>query len=67
MLKDKQFEKPELKRILEVLRHADSGYLQGFDKLQKKIEEGANEANDNLKYLNLLSVPCKKIETAEPA
>ena len=54
-----------MKKIIEVLRTAESGYLESFEKLTK-IEDAFEEANDNLQYLSLLSTPCKKIENADP-
>ena len=40
--------------------------MDSFKKLERKIEEGSEEANDNLKYLQTLDEPCNKIENAEP-
>lgn len=62
----KQLQKPELKRITQVLKLAESQYLPSFKELEEKIEEGSAEANDNLKYLKLLTPACKKIENSEP-
>ena len=62
----KQLQKPELKKICAILKAADSSYLQSFKELEAKIEEGSLEAADNLKYLKLLSEPCKQIENATP-
>ena len=45
---------------------AGSSYLPGFKELENKIKTGFEEANDNLKFLKTLDVPCGKIETAEP-
>ena len=61
-----QLQKPELKRIINVLDIAGSSYLAGFKDLEKKIKAGHEEANDNLQFLNTLSDPCRKIENAEP-
>lgn len=63
----KQLQKPELKKICAVLKAADSSYLQSFKDLEIQIEEGSLEAEDNLKYLKLLSDPCKQIENSSPA
>jgi hypothetical protein len=43
-----QLQKPELNRIIAVLKQAGSSYLPGFKELEKKIKEGHEEANDNL-------------------
>jgi len=61
-----QLQKPELNRIIAVLKAAGSSYLPGFKELEKKIKEGHEEANDNLQFLNTLAEPCRKIENSEP-
>ena len=38
----------------------------GFIDLEKKIQAGFDEAQDNLQFLNTLSEPCRKIEQAKP-
>jgi len=48
------------------LEHAPSSYLPGFLELEKKIQDGFDEAQDNLQFLNTLSEPCRKIEQAKP-
>lgn len=45
---------------------AGSSYLPGFKDLEKKIQVGYEEANDNLKFLNTLAEPCRKIENSRP-
>lgn len=55
-----------MKKINEVLEKASSSYLPHFTELTKDIEKGHEEAEDNLRFLNLLSDPCKKIEAATP-
>ena len=62
----KQLQKPELKKICAVLKAANSSYLQSFKDLEAKIEEESLEPADYLKYLKLLSEPCKQIENATP-
>lgn len=61
-----QLQQPELKRIISVLEAAGSSYLPGFKDLEKKIQVGYEEANDNLKFLNTLAEPCRKIENSRP-
>lgn len=61
-----QLERPELKRVLLVLQHADSSYLKVFNDLASHIERGTIEANDNLTHLQTLNDPCKKLENAKP-
>lgn len=62
-----RLQKPELKKIIKVLQQAASSYLPGFQELEKKIQSGAAEAQNNLQFLNTLSEPCRKIESAQPA
>jgi dynein heavy chain len=57
-----RLQKQELKKIIKVLEHASSSYLPGFIDLEKKIQAGFDEAQDNLQFLNTLSEPCRKIE-----
>ena len=61
-----QLEKPELKRIIEVLEMNDSSNLKNFKNLAKLIKKGSEEANDNLRFLQKLQDPCQKLEAAEP-
>ena len=61
-----RLQKAELKKIIKVLEHATSSYLPGFQTLEKKIQDGSAEAQNNLKFLDLLAEPCRKIENAKP-
>jgi dynein heavy chain len=61
-----RLQKPELKKIIKVLEHASSSYLPGFLDLEQKIRAGSAEAQNNLQFLNTLSEPCRKIESAKP-
>lgn len=45
---------------------AGSSYLNGFRELEKKINEGHEEAADNLMFLNILHEPCSRIEKSIP-
>jgi len=56
----------QLQRILEVLTRANSSYLTGFQELEKRINDGYEEANDNLNCLSILQPPCKAIDQAQP-
>lgn len=62
----KRLQSNELKKIIKVLEHASSSYLPGFIELEKKIQAGYDEAQDNLQYLSMLSEPCRKIEQSSP-
>lgn len=61
-----QLEKPELKRIIEVLEMNDSSNLKNFKNLAEMIKKGSEEANDNLRFLSKLQDPCQKLEASEP-
>jgi len=52
-------EKPELKKIIEILKVVDSSYINSFEELTDKIKKGSIEAEDNLIYLRSLTDPCK--------
>jgi len=62
----KRLQLSELKKIVKVLENAGSSYLPGFIDLEKKIQAGFDEAQDNLQFLNTLSEPCRKIEQSKP-
>ena len=62
----KRLKDPKLLKIVDVLQRVSSSYLQNFQDLQTKIQDGYDEASDNLKFLNTLEEPCKKIEKAQP-
>ena len=61
-----RLKEPKLKKITEVLDKSMSSYLAPFIELTKQIDKGHEEAEDNLRFLNLLYEPCKKIEAADP-
>jgi len=61
-----QLENPELIRILEILDRADPKNLKNFNDLVKNIAGGAEEAEDNLKYLQSLKEPCEELAKASP-
>ena len=44
----KRLHEPALKKIIKVLEHASSSYLAGFQTLEKRIQDGSAEANNNL-------------------
>ena len=47
-----------LQKIIDVLTRANSSYLTGFKELEQKINDGFDEANDNLNCLSILQKPC---------
>lgn len=61
-----RLKEPKLRKIIDVLKHNGSGYLTNFNALEEKIQDGFGEAEDNLRFLNLLNEPCRKMETAQP-
>ena len=61
-----QLIKPELKKVIKVLEKADSSYLKRFEELASQIEQGAREAEDNLRHLETLIEPCKVLEQTRP-
>ena len=50
----------------QVLEHARSSYLPPFLKLSQLIQQGTEEAVDNLKFLTNLTAPCLKLTEAKP-
>jgi dynein heavy chain len=58
----RRLQEPGLKKIIRVLEAASSSYLPGFLDLEKKIQNGYEEAQDNLRFLETLNEPCRKIE-----
>jgi len=59
----KQLERPNVVRIMEVLQYAKSNYIGPFQSLTQQIVERAEEANDNLKYLESLREQCTALHT----
>jgi len=52
----KQLDLAGVKKVEGILAAAKSSYVQSFRKLSKLIQDGSNQAQQNLKYLNLLKV-----------
>lgn len=50
-----------LKKVLKFLESHKSTYTNPFARLQKEVEEGREEANDNLKFLSTLSERLSKL------
>lgn len=61
-----QLEAQGVKTIKQVLETAKSGYLQSFLKHASLIEQGSEEAQDNLQFLSTLQDPCEKLAQAQP-
>ena len=62
----KQLDLPSVKKVEQILAAAKSSYLQSFRKLSRLIQDGSNQAQENLKYLNLLKEPCEKLTKSHP-
>ena len=61
-----QLIKPELDRVLKVLKKAESSYLKRFNELASQIGQGAKEAENNLLHLETLVEPCKLLGQTRP-
>ena len=61
-----QLDQPDLKKVLEILERADPKNLKNFNDLVKNITGGADEAENNLFYLQSLKVPCEELSKASP-
>lgn len=62
-----QLDKPQVQKIINVLRAENPGSLKGFQELMKQIIDGSGEAEDNLKFLNSLYNPCRQLGEATPS
>lgn len=62
-----QIERPGVKKIVAALAAAKSSYLKPFLDLSRMIQEGREEAVDNLKFLSNLTAPCELLADASPA
>ncbi|GMH50243.1 hypothetical protein TrRE_jg3287 [Triparma retinervis] len=61
-----QLHRDDVKKVVAVLEAAKSSYLGPFETLSQRIKEGSIEAEDNLKFLELITEPCQKLAAAEP-
>ncbi|GMI05338.1 hypothetical protein TrVE_jg1168 [Triparma verrucosa] len=61
-----QLHRPDVKKVISVLEAAKSSYLGPFVTLSERIREGSMEAENNLKFLELITEPCQKLAEAEP-
>lgn len=61
-----QLNRPEIARITRVLETSKSPYLEQFLRLSNLIHEGSIQAQDNLKFLSILTVPCQALVLASP-
>lgn len=62
----RQLEDPVVSLFTSVLGHAQSSYLPAFLDLSQKIQEEAQCAEDNLKFLGVLEEPCIQLAKATP-
>jgi len=61
-----QLNRPGVLKIVAVLTAAKSSFLAPFEKLAELIRTGSMEAQDNLRFLNILTEPCERLAQAEP-
>jgi len=61
-----QLGREDVKKVVAVLEGAKSSYLGPFELLSQRIQEGSREAENNLKFLELITEPCRKLADAEP-
>ncbi|KAI9224867.1 dynein heavy chain and region D6 of dynein motor-domain-containing protein [Blastocladiella britannica] len=61
-----QINRAEVQEIILVLEAAKSSYLDQFHRLSQLIEEGSMQAQDNLKFLSLLTPSCQELAKSEP-
>jgi dynein heavy chain len=61
-----QINRPDVKKIIRVLDVAKSSFIEQFLRLSNLIHEGTVEAQDNLKFLSLLTDNCKLLSQSEP-
>ena len=61
-----QINRKDVKQITLVLEAVKSSFLEPFSRLSKLVEEGTLEAQDNLKFLSVLSNSCRELTQAEP-
>mmetsp|Transcript_14527 Transcript_14527/g.44829 ORF Transcript_14527/g.44829 Transcript_14527/m.44829 type:complete len:318 (-) Transcript_14527:13600-14553(-) len=60
-----QLKRDDVCRVLSVLEASKSSYLARFEALAQKIHDNSVEANDNLKFLEYLVVPCQALANSE--
>jgi dynein heavy chain len=60
----KQIQREEVQKIVKVL--SGSTYLKTFKDLSEDIQNGADEALDNHKFLLTLKEPCERLARADP-
>eukprot|EP01022_Parablepharisma_sp_SALTPOND_P013750 TRINITY_DN1846_c1_g1_i1.p2 TRINITY_DN1846_c1_g1~~TRINITY_DN1846_c1_g1_i1.p2 ORF type:complete len:5107 (+),score=843.18 TRINITY_DN1846_c1_g1_i1:25620-40940(+) len=65
-IKEQLDKNPQLQRIKKVLRAAESQELGRFEDEGKRIDERTAEAEDNVKYLEILTDSFKKLEASHP-
>lgn len=57
----------DIKYILDILRENKSSYLAPVEALTKRIEHGSLEAEDNIKFLEVLSSSCQQLTISKPS
>jgi len=62
-----QLDKPGVVRVTTIVEKAKSSYLAPFRKLSQLIQESHANANNCLKFISLLSDPCRELASSEPS
>jgi len=65
-IKEQLDKNPQLQKIKKVLKAAESPHLAKFEDEGKRIDERTAEAENNVKYLEILTESFKKLEAAHP-
>lgn len=61
-----QLKHDDIKKIIDVLTLARSSYLDQFLRLSNLIQDGSNQAQDNLRFLSILVDPCRELSSTDP-
>ena len=57
----------EVRRILSILKEINSKYARPVENLAGALQQGAQEADNSVKFLKLLQEPCKLLSSLRPA
>lgn len=60
----KQIQRDDVRNIVEIL--SNSSFLTTFKKVAGEIQQGCDEALENLKFLSTLQAPCERLAVALP-
>jgi dynein heavy chain len=60
-----QIKLKDVKEIVDVLEAVKSSFLEQFTRLSILVDEGTLEAQDNLKFLSIISASCKELRDSD--